>query len=321
MPAYKRKLSKGIRWFYSGQHKGHKYHSKAEYLSSAECKKAEAERLAQIDEEINKPKNTVTILEICTRRLDYLLTAKSEQYYKDNQRAFRRLLKHVGDVKIDEVTRADMHRFFLKEASRLKEEGKGNHEVNSEIRYIRALFNYAIDELEVINTNPTRKIKFYPIDKKLKYIPLDVAMDWVYESSLNHQRRLITFVKDSGARISEALRATGEDIDTDMNLLTLWTRKKRNSDLTPRRIPLPESIKEMKKNGLLFPEWKKQPRFIEELCKRLEIKVYGWHAYRHRLASIMASKNIPLVEIMTILGHDNIEVTQKYLRLLGFTRY
>jgi integrase len=46
-----------------------------------------------------------------------------------------------------------------------------------------------------------------------------------------------------------------------------------------------------------------------------------WHAFRHRKASIMAQNNVPLIEIMNFLGHDNIEVTQNYLRLLGYTKY
>jgi integrase len=77
----------------------------------------------------------------------------------------------------------------------------------------------------------------------------------------------------------------------------------------------------MKKEGRLFPEWSDRPKFLEKICKKVGVKPFGWHAFRHRKASIMAKNSIPLVEIMNYLGHDNIEVTQKYLRLLGYTKY
>jgi integrase len=64
-----------------------------------------------------------------------------------------------------------------------------------------------------------------------------------------------------------------------------------------------------------------RPQFLSDICKKIGVKPFGWHSFRHRKASIMAQNNIPLVEIMNYLGHDNIEVTQGYLRLLGYTKY
>ena len=214
-----------------------------------------------------------------------------------------------------------IHKFLLGEAQRLEKAGKANYSVNADLRYLRALFNYGIDDLEVLDINPTRRIKFYPIEKKLKYIPPDEDIEAVFNEATPSQKKLLVFVDLSGCRISEALRATSDDIDTRMDLLTLWKRKKKFSDLTPRRIPLPPELRDYGGVGRLFPEWCAYPYFLRNICDRLKIKRFGWHAFRHRKASLLASKNIPLVEIMHLLGHDNIEVTQQYLRLLGFTKY
>jgi len=54
---------------------------------------------------------------------------------------------------------------------------------------------------------------------------------------------------------------------------------------------------------------------VDALCR-----LWGAPHNRHRKASIMASENISLINIMEFLGHDNIEVTQKYLRILGHFR-
>jgi len=93
---------------------------------------------------------------------------------------------------------------------------------------------------------------------------------------LPHQLRIYVFCIVSAYRVSEALRATGEDVDEEAGLLTLWTRKKRFSDLTPCRIEFPQEIILLKQEGRLFPEWTQYPRFIEKACKVMNIKLFGW---------------------------------------------
>ncbi|RJP25839.1 MAG: hypothetical protein C4529_00115 [Deltaproteobacteria bacterium] len=84
-----------------------------------------------------------------------------------------------------------------------------------------------MDELELMEKNPARKLKMYPVDKKLKYIPPDAHLALVEIHATGHQRRLIIFMRETGARISEAMRAGNNNIDKDRKLVTLYTRKKR----------------------------------------------------------------------------------------------
>jgi integrase len=317
MPVYKRKLSVGVRYWYIGQFKGIKYFSKAEYLTKQDAREAEATRLKQLEKEARR--TPLTLLELCNQRLDYLLTARSKIYYKDNKRTFTRLVKAIGDIPATQVTRASLHKFFLDEANRLAKEGKSNYQVNASLRFVRALFNFAV-EMEALEDNPTARLKFYPVDTKKKLIPSDAHLSKLLTACEPDERLLLAFVMTTGCRIGEAMRATYADLGE--NLVTLWTRKKRNSNLTPRRVPLPFSLwpqrsPELPQAARLFPEWTKQPRFLLRRCKALEIPSYGWHSLRHRFASLLAAQNRPLIEIMALLGHDNIETTQKYLQLLG----
>lgn len=318
---YKRSLKRGKFWYYSGQYKGFKYHSKAIYLTKSECSKAERERLVELEREIKTPGEDITLFEVCTKRLDYLET-KSKNYFVDNQRLFRKIIKAWGaDTDIRRITRPMIHDFLLSESKRSRRNGYDNYTVNAEIRHLKALFSFAMDELECIDRNPTRKLKFYPVNKKLKYIPPDNHINMVCECLHPHQLRLYMFCILTACRISEALRATGNDIDTENNLLTLWTRKKKFGDLSLRRIELPPEVAEMTQEGRLFPEWSQYPRFIEKTCKEIGIKRFGWHAFRHRKASIMAKQGVPVNQIQHYLGHESLLVTQQYLHLLGFMGY
>lgn len=116
----------------------------------------------------------------------------------------------------------------------------------------------------------------------------------------------------------EAVRFKYSDIDS--NLITLWTRKRKNSNFTPRRLPKPSCLDGITVKGRVFEEWDSYPRFLEEKIKKLDQKKWNWHNLRHRRASIWADEGLTMFEIMVRLGHSNLQTTQKYLQLLGFTR-
>ena len=318
MGQYPRKLKNGKRWFYSGQYRGNKYHSMAIYLTKKECKKAEREKLVELEEELNNPKNYITLLEACTKRLDFLET-KSREYYLDNRRLFKKVIPLWGaNTDIREITRSMVNEYLLSECRRCKLAGYDNHTVNAQIRHFKSFFVFVIDELEGLDKNPLRKFKFFPVKRNIKYIPPDDHINMVCECLFPHQKSIYLFCILTACRVSEALRATGEDVDTTNGLLTLWTRKKKYGDLTPRRIELPKEVTEMKREGRLFPEFSRYPRFIEKTCEIVKVKRFGWHAFRHRKASLMAKNGVPINEIQHYLGHESILVTQQYLHLLGF---
>ncbi|WP_319526157.1 tyrosine-type recombinase/integrase [uncultured Desulfosarcina sp.] len=320
MGCYKRKIKRGTFWRYVGSYRNVQYSSKAIYKTKRDAEKAERIRIDEIEGDLNNPRPSVSFYELCQQRLDYLEATKSVSYYQDNQRTFKKLIALWGkDTDISEISRPMVHKYLLSESVRLREAGKDNFEVNAQLRYIRALFGYAINELEVLDINPTRKLKFYPTVKKLKYIPQDSDIDKVCCACWEHQQKLIIFCLESGCRVSEALRATDNDIDLDMGLLTLWTRKKRDSHLTYRRIPLPERLRPYKDGkGRLFKEWREYPRFLEKTCREIGVKPFGFHAFRHRYASLLARDRLPLTTIQACLGHDSAVTTAKYLQALGF---
>ncbi len=316
MGQYRKKIKIGERWLYAGQFRGQKYHSKAIYLTKKDCAAAERKLLLEMEKGIS-PCSAISLLELCTKRLDYLET-KTQNYYKDNKRLFQKIIKAWGDIPVYKISREMVSKYLLDQSNKYAAEGKDNNMVNYDLKMLKALFTFAVDELECIHRNPAAKSKRFPVKRNTKYIPPYHHIEMVC-CSLNHRQwELYAFCYHTACRISEALRATGDDIDIESGLLTLWTRKKANGDLTPRKILIPEPVIEMKKDGKLFPEWTYRPRFLEDACKALGIPVFGWHAFRHRKASIMAQMKEPINAIQHYLGHESIIVTQQYLHLLGY---
>jgi integrase len=316
MGQYRRKIKKGERWYYQGMYCGQRYCSKAIYLTKQEAKNKERDYLTGLDEQIRNPTNDMSLFDLMVDRLDYLKLKKSQFYYKENRRYFKKALDFWGKGRlVGEITKKNVNELLMFEAKRLIQTGRTNHKINAMIRCLKALFNYGARAHDLKSLNPVRFAEFYPIDIKLKKIPTDGEINAVRGKLSYGQTLLFDFVDQTGCRIMEAIRFKAEDIDGD--LITLWTRKSKNSNLTPRRIPMPDCLKGFKGKGRPFKDWEAYPRFLEDAADHK----WNWHNLRHRRASIWANSGMTLIEIMQRLGHSNVQTTQRYLQLLGFTRF
>ena len=64
-----------------------------------------------------------------------------------------------------------------------------------------------------------------------------------------------------------------------------------------------------------FPYQYRQ-HWLKRLCLKAGVEKFGIHGIRHLFASILAAKNVPLVEIQGMLRHESILTTSKYIHSL-----
>lgn len=314
MGQYKRKIKKGVRYFYSGQYLGQKYFSKAIYLSKSECATAEREKLRELDKKARCGSNDKLISELMNEKLDEIQLNQSRAHYQESRRYYKMLLHHTGDVYVSEITKAQVNALLNKFSKDLKKRGKGNYNVNSMLRILKHLFYHAMNIHDVDMKNPCVGIKAYPIDKDLKYIPPDDEIEQVKNDLDDQERLLVQFLEETGARINEALRLSDTDVYDDY--IVLKTRKSRNSNLVSRKIPKPDCLMGIPFKGRLFERWAIYPRFLEKKVYSLGLRPWGFHNLRHRYASKLSKEGRPIFEIMSLLGHNNLSTTQNYLQLL-----
>ncbi len=55
---------------------------------------------------------------------------------------------------------------------------------------------------------------------------------------------------------------------------------------------------------------------MRNLCKKAQVRHFGFHAIRHAGASIMENSKVPIGAIQRILGHENRSTTEIYLHSL-----
>lgn len=316
MATYKRQLKHGLRYWYKFSFNNQCYFSKAIYLSKNEAKRAESVRYEELTNKERNPsqRSVLSLIEACNERLDFIKVKKSLKYYKENKYYFSLLLENFGNVPIDFITKSDFNKFFIVVAERLKVNDQDNYKVNAMLRCYKALYNHVINGHDLNLKNPLMGIQPFPIRKHLKYIPSDEDIKAVQNICNKEQNLLIDFVKNTGARIGECFKVKGSDIFDDY--VVLYTRKSKNSNLVPRKVPLSLTLPTLKPNDLLFPDWTEQPKFLERKVNKLGQKPWGFHNLRHRYASLLSKQGKPLYEVMSLLGHSNLSTTQIYLQLL-----
>ena len=319
MAQYKRELAKGLKWYFKFDLAGKTYFSNAIYTSKGEAKKAENDKYNEAIENLKHPNNySLSLMEAIDERLDFIGASKSDNYYKENCYYYSILLATFDkNTLLDSITKADFNKLFITVSQELKNKGQDNYKVNAMLRIYKALYNHAINGHDLNIKNPLTGIKPFSIQKKLKYIPIDEDIKNVKLLCSRRQNLLIEFVMKTGARISECFKVKGSDITEEY--IVLYTSKSRDSNLTPRKVPRPLCLKDirLKPDELLFNNWKEKPKFLPRKIALLNQRPWNWHNLRHRYASMLSKQGKPLFEIMMLLGHSQIKTTQGYLQLIA----
>lgn len=180
--------------------------------------------------------------------------------------------------------------------------------------------------------------ELYTFKGKRKYLTVQEQQDFLAAASELERgdiRTLCMTLTYTGARISEALAISPDNIDLSAKTITLRTLKQRDKERY-RDIPVPDDllnalelvhgIRKLKKSrsgGKTAPLWKFQRAMAGRHVSRVmtTAKIEGVHAcpkgLRHAFGILMAqtTRNPRLVQ--KLMGHTSLETTAHYLDLVG----
>ena len=328
---------KGKGWRYDFTLKRIRY-SEAGFKTKTEAKQAEAKRREEINNPVSKLETPTDMdfLELVNRRLDYIKAYNSERHYTDHIYLAKRWIKQWGKLKCNDISPLLLQSYLIK-----RSKATSGYTANKELRSLRALFNFALNPIRGwIKNNPTYGIEFFPVEKRIKYVPpKEDVLRVILAADPDTQDYLWTIALTIG-RMSEVNRLAWQDIDLKDRFVMLYTRKKKGGHLTPRKVPMSEKLFQIlskrysqrdKRKPWIFwhhywsikkKEWIEGPYkvrscIMKTLCRKTGVKYFRFHALRHFGASMLDHANIPIGSIQRILGHENRTTTEIYLHSIG----
>lgn len=275
------------------------------FPTRAEAKASEAEARK------NLTGTNLGFTKVCVSRLRELKKRRTRQYFNENKKLIKKLIKAWKKKKV--VLREDVEEYLVTAST--------NFVANKELRFIKAIFNHGIEH-DLITYNPAHKIKYFPVERKKKYIPPKQDVNKVLALADKEQKNYLLAIITSLGRVNEINKLKW--IDNYPEYIILRTRKSKNSDITERKVPKNKTLKRVIKQQPKIGEYifchKDGERYgyrskmMGTLCKNAKVRPFSFHNLRHYGASRLADAGVALTDIQALLGHQRPTTTDIYLQ-------
>jgi len=229
-----------------------------------------------------------------------------------------------GDVQLRDLT---PERIELYREKRI-EEGVTPATVNRELAVLKRLVNHAL-ELEFIDRNPFKRIKFFREEPKDFYILSPEELERLLKAASEGIRPIIAFLAATGVRRGTALNLKWSQVDLERRMLRIPASESKSRK--PLDLPLSDValkiLKEQKKKGTIscvFPNPKTgkpysgdgfKCSFKRALKKANLPESLRVHDLRHFWATRAVMQGVSPFILQALLGHHSLQMVTRYLTL------
>lgn len=275
---------------------------------------------------------TVCLHDWATSYLDYAKTRFSEKTYDEKRFVFREFFQSSSaqdDVK--NLSANEVRLFLEKEAAQ-----RSGNAANKQRKNLRAAWQWGIKFLGLPKDNPFDAVQRFAETRNERAVPTIDDFWRVYAVADTFQDRLMLLLcLHTGARRDEVFRLLWKDVDFTKRKICLHTKKNELGEWKAAWLPLTDDLEQMLRDhkrttGLLryvflnqcdeapqkWIPYQYRQHWLKRLCKKANVTQFGFHGIRHLFASILASQNVPLVEIQKMLRHGSITTTARYIHSL-----
>jgi integrase len=282
--------------------------------------------------------HSISLLEWATKYLEYSLTVHQRKVFEEKRYCFKRLFAEFNpDTPVTSIAKRDALDYLLKQAKK-----RSGNAANRERKNLLAAWNWAAEYLDFPSESPF-KVRRLPEVRHPRYTPPLCDFWKVYEAAEDCDKVLLLTFLYTAARKGEVFRLTWEDIDFQNNKIRLSTRKRAGGNLESDWVEMVQDLR-----SVLLWWWENRPaasrhvftihgehnfdenmngqpftqrqHFMRKLCRRAEVKPFGFHAIRHLTASLLDQGGKELTLIQKVLRHQNPHTTARYLHSLRGVR-
>ena len=240
--------------------------------------------------------------------------------------------KSWDSKKINEITSEEIYTAIESSGSSLSPISQ-----HTFLKILKRIFQEAVESGHLTN-NPAKGLSVKTSESSKKVLTTNEVESLLSTAKeANHRFYPIwCFAVKTGMRSGEMYALMWSDIDFERSLISVtkqWTKKDGITQTKTgdnRVVPISQDLKaflfELKKaqknQDSVLPhltEWTHgdQAKVLKEFCKGIGITTVKFHDLRATFITNMLSQGVPLVKVMSIVGHKKMETTDIYLRLAG----
>ncbi|MFP5214004.1 MAG: tyrosine-type recombinase/integrase [Acidobacteriota bacterium] len=267
-------------------------------------------------------------LTLAVKYLDFAETKYSRNTYVEKKTLVGRFSKFLGkNLPVAEVSPQHIQDYLL-----VQTRERSNNCANRDRKNLHAMWEWGQKILD-IPTNPIAKTEKFAHHRGRIHVPTEEDILAIYAVATAKERAFLDCYLCTAARRSEIFRLTWEDVNFEHRTITIRHHKSgdgsEKTNVLPMNQRLYESLMWWWKSRLIKDSefvWvceegphAGQPytfrrRFLKGLCKRAEVKEFGFHSLRRYAATMLSDKfKVSTKTIQRILGHESVTTTERYL--------
>lgn len=267
-----------------------------------------------------------TVADAIEKYLEQISSRKKRKSRDVDKNALNGLKTIVGGGRyIHEVKPYDLE---LYRTSELKRELKAST-VNRKFNTIKHFFKIC-ETWEYIQNSPARNISSFGEIKTQRNVWDKNHVDQLLSNIHNKRDKLIVEILSiTGARLSSVLSLTWTDVDFKNRKIWFVTRKGPKSIERKYFFPLTDALMQIfqqtyqhnKPSDFVFLTKNRKKVNAEHFSRKISklLKKHfpehnlTLHGLRHSFATSLSRKGVPLKDIMSLLGHSSVKVTEGYI--------
>lgn len=257
---------------------------------------------------------------------------RKRSWARDEQLHRLRIKAKFGGRRLNQISRHEIQQFHTS----LLDDGLSPASADHHLRLIKRCFNLAVS-WDLVDKNPAERVPLLRVDNKVEnYLnaeQLAALLEVLRTDSARGVCQIALFLLSTGARLSEALKATWDQIDRANRVWRIPATNSKSKRM--RSVPLNDSAIEVLDavdtegkfdHVFINHRWKNEDgsmgrpyttihKVWEKLREKAGLPHLRVHDLRHQYASLLVNAGRSLYEVQQVLGHSDPSVTTRYAHL------
>jgi len=235
---------------------------------------------------------------------------------------FRSFLSFLGsDRPVEVITKQQINEYLTKRALQ-----DGNKASNRDLKDLKALFNWGINQDKIDMKNPCKNIPALPEEPPERYTPSIGDVIKILLIAEGDLQDFISTVFHTLGRRSEVNNLTWDDVNFEAKRIRLYTRKRRGGQLEENWLPVNEKLydilyarfqkRDRQSQNVFGFDFYKEPykSMMERLCQKADVKPFGFTGIRRSVASYLNDPaKASMKQIQILMRHKRQTTTEIYL--------